>query len=469
MKKITILLALALVLAIVVPAAAEVEEVTIGGSIHARYQYLTPGYAVPGEFATDVVYWFNDDINDMYWGTQRSRINVDASLTGNVRAFAELQTFDIWGADFFVGEFSELDLFFGETDLDAFGRGASRYGSLAAVGNDEVGMYQAYIEMDEIGDLPLMVRVGRQELVYGREWLIGNNDAGVNFSGLAFDGIKASYETDALKVDAWWTELSNFANPSTALVFGESLEDSIDFVGVYGTYSGIENMALDGYFLWIYDDTNFLGPENDNLFTVGARLAGCWDAPALGLLDYNIEGAYQFGDTAMDGDYSAWAFDALAGYTFDQVQWTPRVELEYAFFSGDDEPFDEDVDTFNRLFSDVHYGELNLGSNLDDLMTNMHIARIGASIAPVQRLTLNADFYYFLLADDEGLVLGQEQEVEQDDDVGMELDLTADYQYTEDLTLRAGWAHFFPGDAIENAFGSDDDVDYVFADANLVF
>ena len=47
----------------------------------------------------------------------------------------------------------------------------------------------------------------------------------------------------------------------------------------------------------------------------------------------------------------------------------------------------------------------------------------------------------------------------------------ADYQYTEDLNLRAGWAHFFPGDAIENSWvnGKDDDVDYLYVQAALIF
>ncbi len=57
------------------------------------------------------------------------------------------------------------------------------------------------------------------------------------------------------------------------------------------------------------------------------------------------------------------------------------------------------------------------------------------------------------------------------DDVGYELDLMADYQYTEDLNLRVGWAHFFADDAIENSWGlgQDDDVDYVYVQALLVF
>jgi hypothetical protein len=478
MKKAALLLALALILAMVVPAAAEVEEITVGGSIQARYQYLNPGFTVNQALMSR--FSFDDDINSMYWGTQRTLINVDAKLTGGVRAFAEVQAFDFWGI--------EEDEFFIPVEPDAttaiappggISAAASYpydgYGFYAGQGNSPVEMYQAYIEMDNIADTPLMLRVGRQELVYGREWLLGNNNAGMNFSGLSFDGVKAGYATDVLTVDAWWMQLQDFSTP---LQF-ESLEDSVDFFGVYGTYSGIENTAVDAYFLWVRSDlekftelTYAVDIDTDNLYTVGARIAGCWDSP-LGLLDYNVEGAYQFGDAENhitgSGDYSAWAFDALAGYTFDQVAWAPRLELEYSFFSGGDaDDEEEDIETFNRLFSDVHYGEMNLGGNLDSAMTNMHIFRGGVSAAPMEHCTLSADVYYFLLANDDGLVLGA-PDFNGEDNLGWELDLAADYQYTEDLNLRAGWAHFFADDATENLHGNSDDEDYVYAQALLVF
>lgn len=468
MKKITIFLALALVVAFVLPAAAEVEEITVGGSVQVRGQLLTPGFidraqepGFPFPELGPLYEGFNSDNKDEYWVTQRTLVNVDARLTGNVRGYAEIQAFDFWGLDS-----NDLNLPAASYDLSM---DPNSYGGLAGQGNDVLGLYQAYIEMDNIADSPLMVRVGRQELSYGREWLIGNNDAGVNFSGLSFDALKLSYAADEFKVDAWWSELVNLANPSTVVLNGQSLEDSVDFSGVYGTYTGLENTTIDAYFLWVYDNTNTRGPKNDNLYTIGARAAGALDMMGAGMLDYNVEAAYQFGDTAMDGSYSAWAFNALAGYTFDNVAWSPRLEGEYAFFSGDKGNIeDKDNDQFNRLFSDVHYGELNLGGNLDAGATNMHIFRGGVSAVPAEKLTLGADLYYFLLDQAENTVFGQ-YNTSNDDKVGLELDLTADYQYTEDLNLRAGWAMFFPDDAVKNSWGGDDTVNYLYVQALLVF
>ncbi len=486
MKKLSILLALALVVALTGPAVAEVEEITVGGSIQIRGQILTPGVALAGEFDEA----FNDDVNSLDWVTQRTRVNVDAKLSGGVRGFVELQSYDLWGVD----EFGEFE-FDNVSSFDPEAQNWQRpFGSLlAGNGNDEVGLYQAYIEMNDIADYPLMVRIGRQELVYGREWLVGNNDAGLNFAGLSFDAIKASYETDMFRVDAWWSKLVELTSPPVSAVIGEVEEDGdIDFYGVYGTYKGLDNIAIDGYWLFVRNADNTVNlfsaddtGDTDGLHTVGARGAGMWELGP-GMLDASIEAAFQFGDNDVadaggsSGDYEGWAFNAMGGYTFDDVQWSPRLEAEYAYFSGDDDAADEDTEEFVRLFSDVHYGELNLGGAFDQNASNLHILRIGGSIVPVEKLTVKADFYYFMLAEDDDDGLGKtfgvlQNTADVDDDVGYEINLVADYQYTEDLNLRLGWAHFFADDAIENSWGfdgvdtNDDDVDYIYVQALLVF
>jgi hypothetical protein len=529
MKKITILLALALLVAVTLPAVAEVEEVTVGGSVVVRGQLQTPGVGQQrgpvnvGGFtnghlidangngvieASDLTFSlanfnnfvesssFDDDIEGLDWITQRTRVNVDAKLSGNVRAFIELQSFDFWGDD--NDDSSNEDL--NASDVSPF---TTEQMFITTEGDDLVQLYQGYIEMNNIADLPLQARIGRQELPYGREWLLGNNDAGVNFSGLAFDALKLSYETDLFRLDAFASKLDDDTTP---LAIPNQEEDGdADLYGVYGTYKGIENMAIDAYWLFARDAGSLVtltGADADtddvsDLHTAGARVAGQWDVMGLlpGMLDYNVEAAFQFGSnnvadsTGDSGDFGGWAFNAMAGYTFSEVTWTPRLEAEYAFFSGDDDFNDGDTDEFVRLFSDVHYGELNLGGDLDQLATNMHIIKLGVSAAPVEKLSLKADLLWFLLAEDDkdglgktfglpqfertgAVVAGQPVEViGSDDNVGMELDLVASYQYTEDLNLRAGWAHFFADDAIENSWGAgkDDDIDYVYVQAALVF
>jgi hypothetical protein len=476
MKKISILLALALVVALTLPATAEVEEVTVGGSIQVRAQLLTPGLS--GAALLGGGWSLDDDVSANDWITQRTRVNVDAKLSGNVRAFVELQAYDFWGFDVDDIELAAIDPVW-PVGTVFFGDQQKNLGMYAGQGNDNINLYQAYIEMNEVGDYPLSLRIGRQELAYGREFMVGNNDAGVNFAGLAFDAVKLSYDDEAFSVDVWWAKLLDLTSTHQLGLLGEVESDGdIDFYGVYATYKGLEDMVIDGYYLLVRNgNTSFIPPISgsvvDYLHTVGGRVAGGMELGA-GMLDYNVEAAAQFGDNQSDNDYEGWAFNAMAGYTFDNVDMTPRVELEYAYFSGDDDLSDGDTGEFIRLFSDVHYGELNLGGNLDSATTNMHIFRIGASAVPVEKLTVGADLLYFMLAEDDAdgaaKTFGMPQ-MGDDDSVGIELDIAADYQYTEDLNLRAGWAHLFVGDAMEDSWGGgdDDDIDYIYVQAALTF
>jgi hypothetical protein len=337
--------------------------------------------------------------------------------------------------------------------------------------------------MNDIADYPVQVRIGRQEIVEGREWLLGNNDAGVNFSGLSFDALKVSYADDTFAVDAWGAKLLDFSSPhQLGLVVGEVEEDAdVDFYGVYGSYMGLEDITIDAYWMLVRNGNTSLGPpisslagNVDYLHTVGARIAGSMDLE-IGTLDYGLEGAMQFGDNQIDEDYEGWAVNAMAGLTF-ATDYSPRVELEYAYFSGEDDLSDGDTSEFVRLFSDVHYGELNLGGSMDAALTNMHVLRFGASANPCEKSTVRADVLYFMLAEDDsdgaGKVFGHPQVTDPDDAVGIELDLGIDYQYTEDLLLSAGWAHLFVDDAMEQSWGAnidDDDIDYIYVEAKLSF
>ncbi len=99
---------------------------------------------------------WDEDSNDLSFVEQRTRLNVKADFTNEVSAFIELDSYDIWGEDFRSNYITGAD-----------GR---------AVSNDDVEMYQAYIEANEMFGMPIRMRVGRQELSFGSEWLVGVND-----------------------------------------------------------------------------------------------------------------------------------------------------------------------------------------------------------------------------------------------------------------------------------------------------
>lgn len=531
-KPLMIVLTAALVLA-AVPAMAELQNVQVGGEIRIRANYYSnytfdteggptlpatlsgsqviwPSFFLPrrpigtgafnGTGITSAFAWSDRDSNDLQFIEQRTKLNVKADFTNEVSAFIELDSYDIWGEDFRSNYVTGVD-----------GR---------AVSTDDVEVYQAYIEANEMFGLPLRARIGRQELSFGSEWLVGVNDTAAFFPGMSFDAFRLTYATDVFSVDAW---------ASTLAESGISEQDGdVWFYGVYGSYLGLENITIDAYWMWIRDarslnDTNFIAPiewledifslddyDVTNLHTVGLRGAG-----TIGAFDFEAEAAYQFGDAdqvgflfkpflygAEDEDFSAWGANLELGYTFD-IAWTPRVYLGGAYFDGEDDrdisfgefinPFDrpEASVSFNRLFSNWEYSEFIENTDL----SNAYVIRGGVSANPTESIEVLLAVSYFQTLEEFDspryfTVGGFKIPVapalsfwtqENDDELGTEVGLYVTYNYSEDLSFEVGWAHLFVGEGLEdgqfsngngllfNGGTGDDDSDYVYFETKLCF
>ena len=488
--------------------SAELEELQVHGQIRIRGNYLDPGFGLQSPNGADFSFGFNEDQSASDFYNALAEVNFTADMSDDVTGYIALRSYDIYGGfsdqdqdDSSDGEFGSVsgDDAFSELKAITFA-GELFTGDLAGEGNDTVGLYQAYIQMDNVGGYPISVRLGRQEIVLGREFLVGNNDAGINFSGRAFDAFRVDYDNDeSFRVAAFTAKLFEFR--------ATEQDADVDLHAVYATYYGLEMLDIDAYLIWFDNGmgNGVLGPipgpvanfgaDSENLYTWGGRVYG---AALEDRLTYNVEAAFQTGDVNSTNQFSgvglgpigtsldvdAFALNALVQYAFDGVSYNPEVHAEYAFFSGDDDTTDGDFEQFTRLFSDVHYGKMNLGGNFDENMTNVHIIRVGGSAEANETLTLNADVLWFTAVEDQAPVLGGTAGSNvlgntlnsSDDDLGVELDLWATLQYSEDLTLSAGWSHFFVDNAIESAFSfptnngmADDDLDYLWWEAQLVF
>ncbi|MBN2310220.1 MAG: alginate export family protein [Candidatus Hydrogenedentes bacterium] len=527
MRKTTAILVAAVLLA-AAPAFAELQNIQVGGELRIKGNYITnwvssptgletriPTFFTPfravGDFLSGAPafngigvvspYRWDGNGNSSGFVEQRTKLNVKADFTCDVTAFIELDSYDVWGEDFRSNYITGAD-------------------SRAWTGND-VEVYQAYIEMRNMFEQPLRMRVGRQELAFGSQWLVGPKDNGPWFPGRSFDALRLTYDTDMFSVDAW----------AAILAEGGITEEDEDvwFYGVYGTYKGIENMTFDAYWMWVRDarslnDTNFIAPfewvedlfglddyDVTNLHTVGLRGAG-----QVGNLDFEIEGAYQFGEADQVGfgfkpflygddgaEFDAWACTAEVGYTLD-VYMQPRLWVGYAYYSGEDNrdvsfwewinPFDEPTASvsFNRLFSNVMY---NGFFDLNNDLSNCHIFQAGVDLHPFEKLDVMADVYYYL-ADEEFdspayVTLGGFRvpiapalpfwASENDNEIGITTDLVVVYHYSEDLMFLAHWCHLFTGDGLSDGNynarnglvftgGSDDeDADFFTVETRICF
>lgn len=500
-------------------AVADLQNVTVGGEIHIRGRYWSNVYSnaiqgpavlrispaslfgrAIGPFGTASRYDFDSRGSNLSFVEMRTRLHVDADFTNEVRAYIEMESYDLWGEDFRSDYVTGVD---------------GRAGTL-----NDVEIYQSYIEAEEVFALPVRLRVGRQEMKLGKGWLV--DDITTAIIGRSFDAVRLTYHPENWVVDAWFSKLAERS----------PLEEDgdIDFYGVYGTYTGFDALDVSAYWMLIRDarsvsDTSLglLGESLEYLFgwddygvttmhTVGAHLFG-----ETGAWDYDIELAYQFGDADRVGslfsvhgiygdnraDYDAWAGDVEVGRRFD-LWGSPRIFLGGAYYEGEDKrdvgiwewlnPFDrpEASISFNRLFPGKPYSAiLEIGQD----MSNFWQARGGVVLKPAEPVKVTARLAYYGIVEPfdwpRHVTLGRFNvpiapflpfwTEEASDDAGWTTALAIDYAYSEDLSFQLMWEHLFPGDGLrEGSFvhryglefsgGTDDDsVDYIHVATRLLF
>jgi len=261
----------------------------LGGMAWAELQNVE----ISGDLRIRGNYYRNDSFPNQAFVEQRTRLGVKADFTNDVSSFVELDSYSNWGENFRSNYLTGID-----------NRGTA-----------DVSLYQAYIEARNLWGTPLALRVGRQELKFGDQWLVGVNDASSLFRGLSFDAIRLTYKADQFSVDAVASKLAEtFQN------FGKG---DTDFYAVYASCTAIEGQTFDAYWMYVRDDGALLATGNPvDIHTVGLRGAG-----TIASFDYKAEVAYQFGSVdglpsacpfgfgTADTDYGAFGANAEVGYT----------------------------------------------------------------------------------------------------------------------------------------------------------
>lgn len=220
-------------------------------------------------------------------------------------------------------------------------------------------------------------------------------------------------------------------------------------------------------------DTADLNTVDRDIVTAGFRL---YRDPAKAKFDYQLESAFQFGDshastTAITKlDHFAHFQHVEAGYTFDAA-WSPRLQLQYDYASGDDDAGDGDNNRFDTLYG---------ARRFDFGPTSIYgpFARANLS-TPGARLTLKprADLNFFTavrgfwLASDDDLwttALIRNTGGRSDNFIGSQVEFRLQWEVVpKNVQLEAGAAHIFAGDLMDNA--QKNDVTYVYTQLLLSF
>ncbi len=360
---------------------------------------------------------------------------------------------------------------------------------LPVTGIDEnrADLLQVYgdFRIAEGDDGTLRGRVGRQFLKYGSQHLVSPLAWANTFRN--FEGVRLYYTSSDWDIDAFATRPVNAAGGN---IFRPTSADHADqskwFSGVYTTWKGTQDQKLDLYWIWADEDEDVnakLNRIDGDRHTLGLR----WEAKhavkecdrVVGTWNLEFEGAYQFGEESFRGginqDIQAGFLSAIAGYTWNDVAWTPSVKGLFWYGSGDDDPTDGDNNTVSTLFplGHAHWGIIdNLnGQNLLDYS-------LQGSVKPSSKLTLVSALHWFEKAESSDPIYNVAGAPfpnpgapgTTDKDIGTEIDLIATYQATKNLQLQAGYSWFFYGDAVtQDAAINRGDADFFYFMSTLKF
>lgn len=359
---------------------------------------------------------------------------------------------------------------------------------------DIMALHQAFVTVGNLKEFPLALKVGRQELSYGDERLIGT--FAWNNIGRTFDAAKLTLQTEWFSTDFFTSRPVIPENGRFNVV-----NDYDWFSGVYATTLMVPKNNLQLYFLSRNSSASaiaaepspqFPQPSARDIYTVGGRLKSLLGQFAN--WDYTVEGAYQFGDFR---DYrlgassprlaqSAFMAVAQAGYTFTNFWATPRLAAEYNYSSGDSNPHDGVHGSFDNLFPTTHKfnGYMNFFS-----LQNVQDVRGILQFEPCSRMAVSIEGHGFWLADTRdsfynatgaprgglGTTPGTGYGINPTygSFVGTELDAIAGFAVTRFAQLEMGYGHFFVGDYVNQSlsapgFGSRD-ADWVYMQATISF
>lgn len=248
---------------------------------------------------------------------------------------------------------------------------------------DRFDLHEAFVDVGLGAATAATLRIGRQEISLGSQRLVSVRK-GPNVPR-SFDGIGFVAHPGSWRLDAFGTRPAE-TEPGS---FDDGTDDSRTFWGIYavGPMRAFEAAGIDLYYLGLdREDAGFdQGTGHEHRESVGARI---WKESAP--WDYNFEAVYQWGrfETA---PINAWTFASDTGFTFASAAWRPRVGLKADITSGDRDPDDAALQSFNALFPrGSYFGENQMLGPVNHIDLHPSI-----DLHPVPGLTVTPGWLFF--------------------------------------------------------------------------
>jgi Alginate export len=292
---------------------------------------------------------------------------------------------------------------------------------------------------------PLTARIGRQELFFGEQRLVGHGNW-VN-AARTFDAGRLTLRRTGLQVDLFAASLVR--------ILPDEWDKSGNGNRFYGTYAAttalVPKSTVEPYVFWREDRglrTESGGTGNLHQGTTGVRWNGSWPTT----FEYDVETALQRGSLGSD-TVRAWAGHVrIKSGSFGPAL---RVTSEYNYASGDADPTDGIRGTFDQLYPTPH-DKYGLADQVG--WRNIHHVRAGFDLARIKTLPITVNYHTWWLAEAadglylaSGALLARVPGGADSRHVGQELDVQVSRTLTPYLQLAAGYAYISPGGFLEQA------------------
>jgi len=291
----------------------------------------------------------------------------------------------------------------------------------------------------------LILRVGRQEMMYGSSRLVSVRE-GPNVHQ-TFDGARLSWLRRDWQIDAFATKPVQ----TNTGIFDDSPDPSRWFWGVYAVrpFRILPKGRIDLYYLGIDNKrvTFEKGIGREQRHSVGTRLWGSG-----GTWDYNYEGVLQWGRFGK-GEIRAWTISSDNGYRIESLTFRPRLGLKADIISGDRDPSSRTLGTFNALYpKGAYFSDADLIGpyNLIDIHPSIQL-----ELASNLSLTPDADFFWRQSIHDGiygvagGLLIPGRSNTDRY--IGAHTGLQMEWRVNRSLTLTGSYVHFFDGEFLKRA------------------
>lgn len=305
--------------------------------------------------------------------------------------------------------------------------------TIALASKNGVAAFEAYAEYKF--NAKWSTRAGRQSLSYDNQRVIGGLDWATQ--GRSFDAALIKYKGDKSQLDLGYSLNTNSeAKVAATAPYTTDIFKDMQYAWYHTTIKkiGVSVLAMNVGREYAKTPTE-VGLNYFQTFGTYAK----YDGKKIGF-DFSI-----YGQTGKIGNsiVSAWQAAASLGYAI-----TPKFKatFNYEFLSGKDQNSTSTyVKSFNPLFGTNHA----FNGFMDYFYVGNHINSVGLNDFnlkfdfPIKKVNLSLAPHFFTVPNK--IIFGG---VEQDAYLGTEIDLTAVYKFTKDITLIAGYSQMFASDSM---------------------